>query len=255
MNPLDQLADIAVSSILMDRPMQAGLNKINLDQAKDIQDLVGQKLSSPWGGLAGYKIAWNTDAQMKAFDIPHPGMGRVFHKFVREDGAQIALADFNELMIETEIVAYLGKDLGPGHEYTAADMHLAVEGFSVGFEVLDRLEGASEASPHSIIAHNIFNAGAVVGGLKLPSAELDVSKMTTRLMHDGTIVFEDTGKAPQDPFEAVAFIANHFTSRGHNLKAGELILCGSHIPLYPVATAGEFSVSMSGLGGVSFSVI
>jgi len=75
------------------------------------------------------------------------------------------------------------------------------------------------------------------------------------LTHNGSVVFEDIGKAPQDPFEAIAFLANHYTRRGYTLEAGQLILCGSHIPLYAVNEAGEFSVSMSALGDVALTVV
>lgn len=255
MTLLDQLADVAVTSITMGRPMFEGANKLNLSDAMDVADKVAERIEKPLGGLGGYKIAWNTDAQMQKFGLPHPGMGRVFNKFIRKDNAQIALADFNDLMIETEIVAILGEDLMPGSAHTPSSVKSVIEGVTVGFEVLNRLEAASDATPHSIIAHNVFNAGAVLGDIRIPPDELDISKITTRLSQNGSVVFEDIAKAPQDPFEAVAFLANHYTRRGFTLSAGQLVLCGSHIPLYPVSDACELSVSMSALGDVTFSVV
>jgi len=255
MNLHDQLADVAVTSISMGRPMFEGLNTLSLDDAFDVADKVCERIEKPQGGLAGYKIAWNTDSQMQAFGLPHPGMGRVFNKFIRETGAEIALADFHQLMLETEIVAFLGEDLSPNVMHTPSSVQDAVESFTVGFEILNRLEGSAEAGAHAIIAHNVFNAGAVIGDIRIPASEMDAAKITTRLSHNGSVVFEDVGKAPQDPFEAIAFLANHYTRRGFTLRAGQLILCGSHIPLYAINETGEFSVSMSALGETSFSVV
>jgi len=159
----DQLADVAVTSISMGRPMFEGANTLNLEDAFDVADKVFERIAKPLGGLGGYKIAWNSDSQMQAFGLPHPGMGRVFNKYIRDNAAQIALADFQQFMIEVEIVAYLGEDLTPDVTHTPVSVKTAVEAFTVGFEVLNRLEGAAEAGAHAIIAHNVFNAGAVVG--------------------------------------------------------------------------------------------
>jgi len=179
----------------------------------------------------------------------------VFNKNVRQREASLALADFHSLMFEVEIVAILGEDLKPDITHSPQSVKSAIEGFTVGFEILNRLEADFEPTAASIIAHNVYNAGAVLGDIRIPPDELDIANITTRLTQDGSVVFEDIGKAPQDPFEAVAFLATHFTRRGYTMKAGELILCGSHIPLFPVTKAGEYSVTMSALGETSFSVV
>ena len=251
----DQLADVVVTTISMGRPMNDRANRLSLEEAFDVADKVTKRIEKPMGGVGGYKIAWNTDAQMEAFSLPHPGMGRVFNKYIRANGAAVALTDFHELMIEVEIVAVLGETLPLGTVHTPQTMKEAIDYFTVGFEILNRSDGADDASPHSIIAHNVFNAGAVMGSIHIPPDELDTSTITTRMAVDGSVVFEDVGKAPQDPFEAAAFLANHFAARGVEMKAGQIILCGSHIPLYPVKEPCELSVSMSNLGDVSFTVV
>ena len=145
--------------------MHEAVNAISLEDAFEVQDKLAEKVATSMGGIGGYKIAWNTDALMEAFGMPHPGMGYVFNRYIRPDGAEIALADFEDLLLEVEICAYLGADLAPGNRHTAASVREAVDRFTVGFEVLNRYKGAGDAKPFSILAHNVFNAGAVVGGL------------------------------------------------------------------------------------------
>lgn len=255
MNQNDQLADVIVTSISMGRPMFEGANKLGLEDAFDVADKVYKRIEKPRGGLAGYKIAWNTKALMENFGLSHPGMGRVFKNAVRLPQARLALADFHKLMFEVEIVAILGEDLKPDIIHSPQSVKSAIDSFTVGFEIINRLEADFDPTASAIIAHNVFNAGAVLGDIRIPAHELDTANITTRLSHDGSVVFEDIAKAPQHPFEAVAFLATHYTRRGFTLKAGELILCGSHIPLFPVTQAGEFSVTMSALGETSFSVV
>lgn len=252
---LDPIADIVVTSILMDQPMNPTVNDLTLEQAFDVQDLVGERLQAPRGGLAGYKIAWNSDALMEMMGMPHPGMGRVFRDSVRNDEARLALRNYNDLLIEVEIIAFLKADLKPGTVYTPKSVGPSISSFTAGFEVLERHKGAENANAHSILAHNVFNAGVILGDRRLPLEDLDAVRMTTRFFEGEEIITEGKSLAPQDPLEAVAFIANHFTGRGITLKAGELILCGSHIPLFKVPHPGQFSASMGPLGDVSFTAI
>jgi len=252
---LDPIADIVVTSILMDQPMNSSVNELTLEQAFDVQDLVGERLAAPQGGLAGYKIAWNSDALKKKMEMPHPGMGRVFRKAVRNDGAKLALRNYNDLMIEVEIVAFLSADIKPGTVHTAENVGPCISSFTAGFEVLDRHKGSEHANAPSILAHNVFNAGVILGDRRLPLEDLDSIRMTTRFFQGEKIITEGKSLAPQNPLDAVAFISNHFTGRGVTLKAGEMILCGSHIPLFKVNHPGEFSASLGPLGDVSFTAI
>lgn len=250
MNELNRHADIITTTILMDRPFHAGAANISLAEAFDVQDALVRRLIAPQGGVAGYKIAWNTPAGMEKFGMPHPGMGRVMRQLVHHSHAKLPIAGFRDFMIEAEIVAFLGRDLEPGQTYTRDDLEDAVSGVTVGIELLDRYNAPADATAPAAICHNIFNAGAIVGKHRVPLDEVNLEKLTTRVSVRGEIVAEGSSMAPEHPLDALTFLANHFTGRGQVMKAGQLVLCGSHIPLLPVTEPGEIVVSMTQLGSV-----
>ena len=53
----------------------------------------------------------------------------------------------------------------------------------------------------------------------------------------------------------MTWLANHLAARGLALEAGQMVLCGTHSPIWYHSGGGEFIVAMSGLGEVSLRLI
>ena len=254
MTDIAAAAEILAAGMLMGEPYATGVGAVSLAEAFDIQDAVAQRISDPLGGRGGWKIAWNVPHLMEKFAMPHPGMGRLFNNQIHHGDTDTRLSEYQSLMIEPEIVARLAMDIPPGQTYDTANIAPFVAGFTVGFEVLDRRNSPDTATASGILAQNVFNAGAVIGGKWTHVDDLDTARITTRLFDGDTVVAEGAGLAPQNPLEAVAFLANHFTGRGETMKAGEIVMCGSHTPLYPVTSHTKLSLSMGLLGEVSLRI-
>ena len=252
---LDLHADIISTHILMDMPHDADLEGLTLEEAYDLSDRVASRLEIPLGGFAGYKIAWNLPALMQKFGMPHPGFGRVFKSQVHHMSAHLKLDDFRNFMFEPEIVAVLGKDLKPGDTHTPESVADAVAGFAAGFELLDRrgFPVADGAGPQ-ILAHNVFNAGAIVGAERIKPARLSLDETTTRVLVNSEMLIEEVNVAPQHPLDAIAFLAQHYCGRGYTMRAGQIILCGSHTPLQPVTEASRISVAMGRMGAAELDI-
>ncbi|QDL92598.1 hypothetical protein FDP22_12860 [Paroceanicella profunda] len=214
------------------------------------QDLVTELL----GCVGGYKISWNTAAAMTQMNLPHPGYGRVLADGIRESGAVLEAARYREFVMEPEIAAVIGADMAPRPGgWDAASVRPHVARWVPAFELLDRREGGGVAHVPTILAGNIFNIGAVLGG---PGAgpDTDFSDLETVVRVGGEEVLRRRGAAPQPPAEALAFIATRFNARGLTLRAGEIVLCGTHMPVTPVPAGAEAVMSVSGLGEVRFSM-
>ncbi len=252
---LDQHADIISTHILMNLAHDSDLDGLSLEDAYDLSDRVAARLEKPLGGFAGYKIAWNTPALMERFNMPHPGFGRVFNAEVRRGSADLQLSSYRNFMFEPEIIAILGHDIEPGGDYTPETVASAVQAFTVGFELLDRRDLPIESSTGpQILGHNVFNAGAIVGQERIPVDGLNVEEMTTRVQVNSDMLIEATAVAPQHPLEAIAFLAGHYCGRGHTMKAGQIILCGSHTPIQPVSEPTRVSAYMGRLGSVELNL-
>lgn len=225
----------------------------DLATAFDVQDTVAAALAPERGGVAGYKIAFNSPALMTAHKIPHPGMGRIFGDQVCESGSVIDTAAYRRFMIEPEIAARLGAGFEPGKTYTADAAEAAVERYFPAFELLDRRNVEGMGHIPTVIAHNVFNAGIVCGGPGLAPADFDWREINTCCTDGETVVVEGRGIAPQAPAKALAFLVNHFTGRGFSIPKGSLMLLGTHCPLYPVEAGRKMRLDMGPLGAVEFT--
>lgn len=207
------------------------------------------------GGVGGRKIAWNTPALMEKFGMAEPGAAFVFKDDICIGDANLKLTDYHNFMMEPEFAAILAVDLAPRaggwDRESAAD---AVSHFTVAFELLDRRDGPA-AHAASIIANNIFNAGLCYdpeGGIK--PRDLDPAALTTIVEHDGEEILNKEGAAPMHPLDSVAFLANHFNAHGVTPKAGEILLCGAHMPLYPMDHSGKLTMRVEGVGEISYKM-
>ena len=245
---LETRADIISTALLMDQPMHLGAAELSIGAAYEVQDLLAERLHAPWGGLAGYKIAWNTEAQMAERGIDRPGVARIFSKWVAMGRAERQVSAYRAPMLEVEIAARIETPLQAGVRHSADDVRAAIGGYSAAFELLDRLDASVEGNAPLAIAHNIFNAGAILAPRWTPPNEVDWERLETHFQINGVMEAEGRGLAPQDPVEAVATVANTLSERGYGLRTGQIVLCGSHIPITPVPGPGSYACSIGRLG-------
>ncbi|WP_118136651.1 2-keto-4-pentenoate hydratase [Oceanicella sp. SM1341] len=235
-------------------PFAAEPELADIEAGLAAQDLVTGLLAPAAGGVAGYKISWNTGAAMARMGLPHPGYGRVLAEGIRESGAVLEAAAYREFMMEPEIAAVIGADMAPrAGGWDAASVLAHVARWVPAFELLDRRGGGAVPHVPTILAGNIFNDGAVLGGPGAP-ADTDFSALETVVSVGGEELLRQAGAAPQPPAEALAFIADRFNARGITLRAGDIVLCGTHMPVTPVPAGAEAVMSVTGLGEVRFSM-
>jgi len=221
--------------------------------AYDVQDTVMAEISKDHGGFAGCKIAFNSSALMQKLGIDKPAVGRIISDQVVESGVKLDAGKYRNFMIEPEIAAVLGESLHPGKTICAERAEAAVARYFPAFELLDRRNFQGMMHIPTVVAHNVFNAGIVCGGRGLAPENFDWMATETICTDNDNTVIQGTGIAPQNPAEAVAFIANHFSARGQSLPEGSLLLLGAHCPLYKVEAGREMRLSLGLLGEVYFS--
>lgn len=230
----------------------------NLAEAYAVQDKVAEKLVADGSrkAVAGYKLAANSKGAMQHFSLTEPASGPVFGDQVLASPGELQAGSFRQFAYEPEITAVMGADLpASGAPYSKEDVAAAIARFVPGFEILE-LRGAEMPKIGIIeaVAQNISNAGIVIGGPGIAPSELVPAEVRTVVTIDGQPELDVTGAAPQDPLEAVTWLANHLVSRGLSLEAGQCVLCGTHAPIRPVAGPARIEASMLGLGEVSLTL-
>lgn len=251
----DQQAETAAriaAEILGHAPFDghAGAVGTSLDAAYAMQDRVVARLTSDGGrgAVAGYKLAANSAKAMAAMGLSEPLTARVFADQCRESPADLSGETYLTRAFEGEIAAVIARDVPPG-EYDREAIAGHVARLIPAFEVLDLRQ--SRPSPDTLplaVAQNISNEGAVLGGPGLPPGEVDLSALRVRVSLGSEVLAEATGAAPQDPLDAVAWLAGHLAGRGLALSAGMVVLCGTHTPILQPEGAGRLVLEMEGLG-------
>ena len=246
------LADRIVARIVSRLPaVDISSDVTSFDTAYELQDLVAEKLVDSFGKVAGYKIAWNNAAQISQLAPNAPAVGHVFGQQVYPTGKMFDDNEFKQLVVEPEIIAVIATDIeGDGH--TAQTVLSKIARYHAGFEIMDRrgCTDATLAHPPSIVANNIFNFGLILGQ-GIDAEEVDFSTLVTVVNLDGAEILNLKNAAPQNPVEAVATVANSLAKRGKMLRAGDLVLCGTHLPPVEVRR-GALRVTMGALGEARF---
>ncbi len=223
------------------------------------QDAVTARLISGGhrGAVAGFKIAVNSKALMDFFRIAEPASGRIHADQASQSPARRRVSDFSDFAFEPEIAAVLKAPIAPSAGMIDRDQALeAIDRFVPALELLD-LRRAKLTDVHlpDVIAQNITNAGAVLGDGGADPSTFDPRTLVTTVSVSGQPPVEVVGAAPQDPVEAVCWLANHLGQRGIGLEAGQFVLCGTHLPLQPLEGPAEIVAEMSGLGRAELSLV
>ena len=209
----------------------------DLDTAYAIQDAVVPHL----GVTCGRKIALNSAGLMQAAGISEPIVGHILGGSALGDEATISLGNFAQLALEPEIACVVDHAIPAGHKVDRENLSQFVTNFAAAFEILDRRQAPEVFHAPSFVANNIFNAGIAISRRGLSLAQIEAGGYLARLLDHEDVVFEGENSAPQDPIEAALFVINHFTGRGQSVAAGEVILCGTHVPPIPITQPGRFT--------------
>ena len=260
MSEMDNDVGVIAQEILegADFNPHAGAKRRTMSEAYAVQDALAGHLtgSGVRGPVAGWKIAANSQALLALFNLDEPASGRVFADQRHASPATVQAAEFADFAYEPEVAAVIKTTLAPGAApFDQGQVLSAIDRFVPALELLD-MRGVHMPSCHipDVVAQNVTNAGAVIGGPGVPAADLDPAEVRTVVTISGAPELDVTGNAPQPPVEAVLWLANHLAARGLALEAGQIVLCGTHAPIRRLAGAAMIDVKMSGLGTVSLTL-
>lgn len=217
------------------------------DQAYDAQEAFHALASERLGPIAGMKIATTTKVMQRLMGIDHPCGGAIFAKRIHASPARINLADHMHLVAECEIAVRLGADLARGgNDIERAEAMRAVADVAPAFELIeDRHAVYTETRAWSLVADNSWNAGIVVGDWKRFDPSTDLAALEGVLTIDGA----ERGRGkPDDPFGALAWLANLARHRKRPLRAGMVVITGSLIATFPLTANTEVAFELAPWG-------
>ena len=242
------------------RALDGELELRDVDTAYAVQDAyVRQVLRARNTSLAGYKIALTTHAMREMVGFHDSISGRLFTDQLHASGDSVCAADHGRLIVEFEVAFELARDLPPAPApWTGERILEHVACAYAALEVADDRNADYATLRHSILtltADNAWNQGLVLGTRFAAGDLAGLAALEGTAFIDGQEVGRGTGRdVLGNPANALAWIANHLSSRGEQLTKGALVTTGSFVrSQFPVA-GQQIDFILSGMGEVRLKV-
>lgn len=233
-------------------PLTARDSNITVDDAYQISFRQLSRRIEDGEKLAGKKIGATSLAVQQRFGVNIPDFGFL------TDAMLLPADDFIDIgatliqpMVEGELGFVLKRELaGPG--ITALDVIRATECVISCIEIVDSRISEWRIRYPDTVADNASSGVVVVGEQLADPRSLDLVTVGLVMEKNGQVVSTGAGAAALgSPARCVAWLANTLGRYEMSLKADEVLLSGSLVPLEPAVRGDSFSVRIAGVGSVS----
>lgn len=203
--------------------------------------------------VIGKKIGVTSAVVQKMLGVHQPDFGYLTNAMVVEEGEALSISTkMIQPRAEGEIAFVLNKDLqGPG--ITASDVLQATDFVVPCFEIVDSRIKDWNIKIQDTVADNASCGYFILGQDATNPKTLDLSTCGMVVELNGSLLSTGAGAAAlgASPVSCVVWLANTLGELGDSLKAGEVILSGSLVPLQPIQPGDYLSVSIGGIGRTS----
>lgn len=198
--------------------------------------------------LIGRKIGITSKAVMNMLNVHQPDFGFLTDRMLIK-GDEIPISrELIQPKAEGEIAFLLKRDLtGPG--VTAEDVLAATESVMPCFEIVDSRIKDWKIRIQDTVADNASCGLFMLGKEAVDPRKVDLITAGTVMWKNDEVISTGAGAAVLgSPLNAVAWLANTLGAFGMPLKAGEIILSGSPVPLEPVKPGDRMRTAIGGIG-------
>lgn len=181
---------------------------------------------------AGFKIGATGRRMQEYLGLSGPAAGFMPATGVHASGVTLGFGDFLNPGVECEVAVRLAHDLPPG-PCTPAQAAAAVGELMAGIEIVEqRYHDLAALGTPTMIADQVFHAGAILGDSARDWRSLDLPALTGRMSIDGEQ--REQGVAADllgHPMNCLAWLAGSDVAAAFGgLRAGQVIMLGSVTP-------------------------
>ncbi len=233
-------------------PLTTQAPDISIDDAYLISRRFLERRLATGERVVGTKIGVTSKAVMTMLNVHQPDFGYLTDRMMFATGAEVpASQTLIAPRAEGEIAFILKKDLcGPG--VTNADVIRATDFVMPCFEIVDSRITDWKIKIQDTIADNASCGVVVLGDRAIKPTAVDLSTCGIVVSLNGEIISTGAGAAALgSPVNCITWLANTLGARGVTLKAGEVILSGSLVPLQPVKPGDNMHMAIGGIGQCS----
>lgn len=200
--------------------------------------------------VIGKKIGVTSKAVMNMLGVHQPDFGYLTDAMVVDESESLSLSTkMIQPKAEGEIAFVLKQDLiGPG--VTATDVLRATDFIVPCFEIVDSRIKDWKIKIQDTVSDNASCGYFLLGSQAADPRKVDLSTCGMVVELNGQVISTGAGAAAlgSSPVSCVVWLANTLGKFGVPLKAGEVILSGSLVPLQAVKPGDYMSVSIGGIG-------
>ncbi|KEA65346.1 4-oxalocrotonate decarboxylase [Marinobacterium lacunae] len=234
------------------RPFTERFDDITIEDAYHISLRMIERRVEAGEKIIGKKIGLTSKAVQNMLKVGQPDFGYLTDTMAFSQGQEMPISErLIQPKAEGEIAFILKRDLmGPG--VTNADVLAATECVMPCFEVVDSRIENWQIKIQDTVADNASCGLFVLGDSAVDPRKVDLTTCGMVVEKNGSLLSTGAGAAALgSPVNCVAWLANMLGQFGIPLKAGEVILSGSLVPLEPVKAGDFMSVSIGGIGSAS----
>ncbi|MES9860359.1 MAG: 2-oxopent-4-enoate hydratase [Candidatus Thiodiazotropha sp. LLP2] len=247
----DELFD-ALSQRHMIDPITEREPEITMEDAYHISLRMVNRRVENGESIIGKKIGVTSMAVQNMLNVHQPDFGYLTDRMVYGNCDEMPISEhLIQPRAEGEIAFMLKRDLiGPG--VSNADVLRATEAVIPCFEIVDSRIRDWKIKIQDTVADNASCGLFVLGDKAVDPRKVDLATAGMVVEKNGQLLSTGAGAAALgSPVNCVAWLANTLGSFGIPLKAGEVILSGSLVPLEPVVAGDFMRVEIGGIGSAS----
>jgi len=234
------------------RPFTERFNDFTIDDAYHVSLRMVERRVQAGETIIGKKIGVTSKAVQNMLNVHQPDFGFLTDRMAYSEGQEMPISEqLIQPKAEGEIAFILKKDLmGPG--VTNADVLAATDCVIPCFEVVDSRIENWNIKIEDTVADNASCGLFILGDKAVSPRQVDLTTCGMVVEKNGSIISTGAGAAALgSPINCVTWLANTLGKFGIPLKAGEVILSGSLVPLEPVKAGDHMSLSIGGIGSAS----
>jgi 2-keto-4-pentenoate hydratase len=204
---------------------------LGLLQAYELQRAVSALRVAAGDRIIGYKVGCTGPGTVAQFGMEGPIRGYLYESEIRRTGDKLDSAGFAHLAIEGEMALRIGDDGLVAATFPVIELHHFV------------FRG-SRKTLVELVANNGLNAGIVLPGETWLSSRTYLAKRATlSVCVNGSMLGSgELWPLPGGPTASLDWLRRHLAEFELTLVPGQLVLAGTPLGLYPVASGDQIAV-------------
>ncbi|MBX9844119.1 MAG: hypothetical protein K2Z80_20155 [Xanthobacteraceae bacterium] len=230
--------------------MSAGLDDARISKGMRTQMELRKRRFNEGAHQVGWKVGFGAPAAQKNLKLTAPLVGFILDRAMLSSGSKVSLAAWQKPVAETEIAAYVGRDLAANANRD--DVRRAVSAIGPAIELADI--DCPMDDVEAILAGDIFQRHVILGQRDIMRQGARLAGLKGRVTRSGhdVPVPSDLETNIGDILNIVRHVADVAAAIGDKLRAGQFIICGSlTAPLILEKDDSGVDFALEPIGGIS----